>query len=78
MRPSRPVWIAWSLALLGGLAVIVAAAMVLRDPCLEVASCTATTVRAATALAVAGTAVAATGGLVATYLTVRRSSADRR
>lgn len=78
MRPSRAVWIGWSLVLLGGLAVIVAAAMVLRDPCLEVAPCTPTTVRAATALAVAGTAVAVAGGLVATYLTVRRSSADPR
>lgn len=77
MRPSRPIWAAWSLALVGGLAVLVAAGLVLNDPCVEGGPCTSTTVSVATALAVAGTAVAVAGGLVATYLTVRGSEADR-
>ena len=77
MRPSRPIWVAWTLALVGGLAVIVAAIMVLNDPCVEGGPCTSTTVHVATALAVGGTAIAVTGGLAATYLTVRRSEADR-
>jgi hypothetical protein len=77
VRPSRPIWVAWALALVGGLAVIVAAIMVLNDPCVEGGPCTSRTVTVATALAVSGTAVAVTGGLAATYLTVRRSEADR-
>ena len=78
MRPTRPIWVAWSLALVGGLAVLVAAILVLNDPCVEGGPCTSGSVTVATALAVAGTAVAVTGGLVAAYLTVRRSGADRR
>lgn len=76
MRPSRPIWIAWSLALLGGLAVLAATALVLGDPCADGAPCTSTSVSVATALAVAGTVVAVIGGLVATWLTLRRSEGD--
>ena len=72
MRPSRPIWVAWGLALVGGLAVIIAAGLVLNDPCVDSGVCTSTRATVATALALGGTAIAVVGGLVATYLTVRR------
>jgi hypothetical protein len=78
MRPTRAIWTAWGLALAGGLAVLIAAALVLNDPCVEGGPCTSTTVTIATGLAVGGTAVAVTGGLVATYLTIRRPESSRR
>ena len=77
MRPSRPIWAAWTLALVGGLAVIAAAIMALNDPCVDGGPCTSTAVQVASGLAVVGTVVAVTGGLLATYLTVRRSETDR-
>ncbi len=77
MRPSRPIWVAWGLALLGGIAVIAAAVLVLGDPCADGVPCTSTRISVATALAMGGTAVAVIGGLAATYLTLRRSEADR-
>lgn len=77
MRPTKAIWTAWALALVGGLAVIIAAVLVLGDPCVEGGPCTSTTVTIATGLAVGGTAVAVTGGLVATYLTVRRPDDQR-
>jgi hypothetical protein len=77
VRPSRAIWTAWTLALVGGLAVLVAAGLVLNDPCAGGAPCTSTSVSVATALALAGTAIAVVGGLVATYLTIRRSEADQ-
>lgn len=77
MRPSRAIWTAWTLALLGGLAVLVAAVLVLNDPCAGGAPCTSTSVSVATALALTGTVVAVAAGGVATYLTLRGSEADR-
>lgn len=77
MRPSRPVWVAWGLALVGGLAVIVAVGLVLNDPCVDSDACAPARADVAAVLALAGTAVAVVGGLVATYLTVRRSESDR-
>ena len=76
MRPNKAIWTAWALAFVGGLAVLLAAILVLGDPCVEGGPCTSTTVTVATGLAVAGTCVAVTGGLIATYLTVRRSDSD--
>lgn len=77
MRPSRGIWTAWALALVGGLLVLGASALVLTDPCVAGTPCTSTPMTVATGLAVAGTALAAVGGGVATYLTVRRFEADR-
>jgi hypothetical protein len=76
VRPTKAIWTAWGLAFAGGIAVLLAAIMVLGDPCAEGAPCTSTRVTVATGLAVAGTAVAVTGGLVATYLTVRGPGPD--
>jgi hypothetical protein len=76
MRPTKGIWTAWGLAFVGGLAVLAAAIVVLNDPCVDGGPCTSTRVTVATGLAVAGTAVAVTGGLVATYLTVRRSESE--
>jgi hypothetical protein len=77
VRPTRAVWISWALALTGGLTVIVAAVLVLNDPCAGGAPCTSTTANLAAALALGGTAVAVMGGLAATYLTLRGAEADR-
>lgn len=78
MRPTKAIWVAWGLAFIGGLAVLIAAALVLNDPCMDAGPCTSTRVNVATGLAVGGTAVAVTGGLVATYLTVRGTESGRR
>ncbi len=75
MRPSRRIWTAWTLALVGGLAVIIAAVLVLNDPCAGGAPCTSTNLRLATGLALGGTVVAVAGGAAATYLTLRGSEA---
>lgn len=77
MRPSRAIWAAWVLAVMGGLAVLVAAGLVLNDPCAGGTPCASTSVPVATVLALTGTVVAAGAGAVATYLTVRGSEAPR-
>jgi hypothetical protein len=78
-RPSRGIWLAWGLALLGGLAVLVGVAMALLDPCLQDGrsltsdSCVGTTTpMLVTGLALGGTVLAVVGGLSATVQTLRR------
>jgi hypothetical protein len=76
------VWIAWAAVVLGGLAVLAAVALALRDPCLgEGDTATLDTLEACasgtllgvvTALTVGGTALAVLGGLGAAVLAVRR------
>lgn len=73
MRPSRAMWMAWLLALGGGLAVLGASWLVLGHPCLQGGPCTSPTVTVAAGLALLGTALAVIGGLAATYLAVRGS-----
>jgi hypothetical protein len=78
--PGRGVWIAWSLALVGGLAVLGAVALALLHPCLQDGralvseSCDGTSAPALViALTTGGTLLAVVGGLAATLLTVRRT-----
>jgi hypothetical protein len=81
-RPTRGVWLAWGLALLGGLAVLSGVVVALLDPCLQDGrslssdSCVGTmTPTLVTGLALGGTVVAIVGGLSATVLTLRRPRA---
>lgn len=71
-RPSRAAWTAWALALAGGLAVLVAALLMLLDGCAQGGACSATRLQVATALTVGGTGLAAVGACAATALTVRQ------
>jgi hypothetical protein len=75
------VWVAWATVLVGGLAVLAAVALALRDPCLgeDVASLEAleacasgTLLDVVTTLTMGGTALAVVGGLAAAVLTLRR------
>jgi hypothetical protein len=76
------VWTAWAAVVVGGLAVLAAVALALRDPCLgdgdavtlaTVESCaTGTRLGVVTALTVGGTTLAVLGGLGAALLTLRR------
>lgn len=78
-RPGRMIWLAWTAVFLGGLAVLAAVGLALRDPCLGDRSDLATLEACASetllsvvsALTVGGTALAVVGGLGATLLTVR-------
>ena len=78
--PGRGIWIAWALALFGGLAVLGAVALALLDPCLQegralaTEGCTAATSSTlVVALTAGGTTLAVVGGLSATVLTLRRT-----
>lgn len=73
-RPGAGIWAAWSLALIGGLSVLVAAVLVVRanGACLDDGVCLAGPSTAATMLTFGGTGLAVLGGLTATLLTVRR------
>jgi hypothetical protein len=78
-RPGGAIWVAWSAVVLGGLAVLVAVGLALRDPCLGdggdpdvLEACVSETLLSTvTALTVGGTALAVAGGLGATVLTMR-------
>lgn len=78
--PGRGIWLAWSLALLGGLAVIGAVMLALYHPCLQEGPSLArggcdgpVTPGLVVTLTVLGTLSAVIGGLGATVLTMRRS-----
>jgi protein-S-isoprenylcysteine O-methyltransferase Ste14 len=78
-RPSIAMWTAWTLAFLGGLAVLGAVALALGDPCLgdaqglPQADCADSTRPTRVVWLVgAGTTLAVTGGLTATWLSLRR------
>jgi hypothetical protein len=78
-RPSAAMWTAWTLAFLGGLAVLGAVALALGDPCLGDAQGLPQTDCAGSDrptqvvwLTAAGTALAILGGLSATWLSLRR------
>jgi hypothetical protein len=81
-RPDRAVWAAWAAVVIGGLAVLAAVALALRDPCLgdgDVATletleacATGTLLGAVTALTIGGTTLAVVGGLGAAVLALRR------
>jgi hypothetical protein len=76
------VWTAWAAVAVGGLAVLAAVALALRDPCLgdgdavtlaTVEACaTGTRLGVVTALTVGGTTLAVLGGLGAALLTLGR------
>lgn len=79
-RPGTGIWVAWGVALAGGIAVL-AALLLLGRMDLAVTCGAASVCRRAlppvlTVLAFGGTAAAITGGLVATVLTVRRTARD--
>lgn len=76
--PGRGIWFAWSLALLGGLAVIGAVTLALYHPCLQDGQALArdgcdgpVTPGLVVTLTVLGTLSAVLGGLGATVLTLR-------
>lgn len=77
-RPSRGVWVAWSMVFVGAIAVLGAALYALTDPCVELAEATRATgcvgrnPTLVMALALIGTTVAVIGGTIATILTLRR------
>jgi hypothetical protein len=81
-HPDRAVWTAWAAVLVGGLAVLAAVALALRDPCLGdrdaltlatlEACASGTLLGVVTALTIGGTTVAVLGGVGAALLTVRR------
>jgi hypothetical protein len=83
-RPDRATWTAWAAVLLGGLAVLAAVALALRDPCLgegdaptleTLEACAAgTLLGVVTALTIGGTTLAVLGGIGAALLAVRRLS----
>ena len=78
-RPPPLLWIAWSLALLGGLALFAGLFLLLQDPCVDAATAQAVegcdgVPTGPAALALGGTLVAVAGGGVATVTTLRRSS----
>jgi hypothetical protein len=74
--PGRGIWLAWGLALVGGVAVLAAALLVgrvdLAAACGPGSACTRALSPLSTTLALGGTAAAITGGTAATLLTVRR------
>lgn len=76
----RGIWVAWSLALLGGLAVIGAVTLALYHPCLQEGQALArdgcggpVTPGLVVTLTAVGTLSAVIGGLGATVLTLRRT-----
>lgn len=71
-RPSVAMWVAWGLALAGGLAVTAAVITALLHPCMQTATCTASALSGPGYLALAGTATAIVGGVASTVLFVRR------
>lgn len=80
--PDRAVWAAWTAVAVGGLAVLGAVALALRDPCLAerdrttidaLEACASDTLLSVvTALTIGGTTLAVLGGLGAAMLAVRR------
>lgn len=82
IRPAWPVWAAWAMALVGGLAVLVAAVVALTNACATGGSSALGTEACAEGvpltlvqiLTTGGTTLAVTGAAVATYLTVRHLS----
>lgn len=78
--PGRSIWFAWSLAFLGGLAVIGAVMLALYHPCLQDGQALASdgctgpvTPGLVVALTGLGTVSAVLGGIGATVLTLRRT-----
>jgi hypothetical protein len=65
-------WAAWGLALAGGLAVMLALVLTLRDPCLRHRVCDPGSLATARALALAGASTAAAGLGAALWLLARR------
>ncbi len=82
-RPPPLLWAAWGLALLGGLALCIGVVLALRDPCIDPAagpadaSCQGVPGEVA-ALALGGTAVAVTGGIIAATVALRGSRDPHR
>lgn len=77
--PSRLLWVAWSLAVVGGGSVFAGLLIILRDPCVDAATATVAATcdglpPLAVALALGGTAVAVVGGLLATVISLRRAA----
>lgn len=72
---TRSLWLAWGLALIGGIGVLVAAGLIATADaglsCVRTAGCPTTLSRGITSLAIGSTAVAVAGGLTATVLAVR-------
>ena len=70
--PSAALWVAWGLALAGGLAVTTAVITSLLHPCMRTATCTAGALSGPGYLALAGTVIAIVGGVGSAVLLVRR------
>ena len=71
-RPSPAMWLAWGLALLGGLLVILAAVLALANPCTQQGDCTAESLALPGYLAMGGTVAAVVGGIASALQLVRR------
>ena len=74
--PSRLLWAAWALALVGGGALFVGLLIILRDPCVDTGAATMTATceglpPGAVGLSLGGTAVAVVGGLLAAVISLR-------
>ncbi|MTV27125.1 hypothetical protein FTX61_17150 [Nitriliruptoraceae bacterium ZYF776] len=78
--PGTGIWIAWTLALVGGLAVLAAAFLVVRSgsSCAYPGACLTAPSTVTTLLTFGGTGLAVVGGTTATVLTVRRFAGSRR
>ncbi|MEX1177654.1 MAG: hypothetical protein WEB09_04260 [Nitriliruptor sp.] len=77
-RTGVAIWIGWALALLGGIAVLVAAYLVARvdltSGCVPGSACTLALSPLTRVLAFGGTAIAVLGAVTATVLTLRRAA----
>jgi hypothetical protein len=77
-RPTRGVWVAWTFAFVGGLAVLGAVVLLLGDPCVDAsdavrtAACDGSRMAMLSVLALGGTVLAVIGGGIATVLSLRR------
>jgi hypothetical protein len=75
--PGRAIWVAWGLALFGGVAVLVAAYLLVRvdltGPCTPGTACAVARSPITAVLAFGGTGLAVIGGGTATALAVTRS-----
>jgi len=71
-RPSPAMWLAWGLALLGGLVVILAVVLALAHPCTQRGDCTADSLALPGYLAIGGSVAAVVGGIGSALQLVRR------
>jgi len=82
---ARGIWIAWTIAFLGGVLVVIATVLALTDPCAEGGQATvraacepSQTATLAARLAILGTSLAVIGGVGAAMVLFRRRSSPWR